>query len=108
LPLAHIVGGAKVRVPVTAPDLKPTEFVQQKDVEDTGHRVCAINSRGAIPQDVDVIDHRERNQVDVNSSIASKLGPRDAFSIDENQSFSGQQAAQVDLHGTVTDADWDI
>jgi hypothetical protein len=27
LPLAHIVGGAKVRVPITATDLKPTEFV---------------------------------------------------------------------------------
>jgi hypothetical protein len=108
LPLAHIVGGAKVRVPITATDLEATEFVQQKDVEDTGHCVRAVHSRGAILQDVDVIDHWEGDEVDVNSSIASKRGPRDTLSIDENQSFSGQQAAQVDLHCTVTDADWDI
>ena len=55
-----------------------------------------------------MIDHREGNQVDVNGSIAAQRGARDALSIDENQSFSGHQAAQVNLHGTVTDTDWDI
>ncbi len=54
-----------------------------------------------------MIDHREGNQVDVNGSIAAR-GPRDALSIDENQSFSGQQAAQVNLDSAVTDTDWDI
>ena len=68
LPLAHVIGRSQVCVSITAPDLQPTEFVYQKEVDHTSHRVGAIHSRGAILQNVDVIDHREGNQVDVYSS----------------------------------------
>ena len=54
-----------------------------------------------------MIDHREGNQVDVNGSIAARSSG-DALSIDENQSFSGQQTAQINLDSAVTDTDWDI
>ena len=104
LQLARVVGGAQVRVANTASNLKTTELVYQKDVDHTGHRVAAINSRGAILQDVDVIDHREGNEIDVhpgdagrgtcgNPAAATNYG--NAFSIDENQSFFGQQTAQI-------------
>ena len=72
----------------------------QKDVEDTGYRVGAVNSRCAILQDVDVIDHREGNQVDVH--VFEQPASCDALSIDEDQSLFGQQAAQVNYDAAVT------
>src|SRR5207249_8531076 len=68
LPLAHIVGGSQVCVPVTPPNLQPTELVYQKEVDHAGDRVRAINSRGAIFQDVDVINHHEGKKVNVHTS----------------------------------------
>ncbi len=67
LPLAHVVGSSQVCVSVTAPDLQSTEFVYQEEVNHTCNRVGAIHGRGAILQNVDVIDHREGNQVNVYS-----------------------------------------
>src|SRR6266481_3293266 len=67
-PLAHVVGRSQICVPVTVPDLQATEFVDQKEVDHAGNRVGAIHSRGAILQDVDVIDHREGNEVNVHAS----------------------------------------
>src|SRR5882724_6616437 len=43
-PFAHVVGGAQVCVPVTAPYLHPTEFVDQEEVDHAGNRVRAIHS----------------------------------------------------------------
>src|SRR5438046_7928381 len=62
LQLACVIGGAQVRVANTAADLQTTEFVFQKDVDHTGHRIAAVNSRSAILQEDDVIDHGERNE----------------------------------------------
>ena len=74
----------------------------QKNVDHTCHRIAAINGRGAILQDVDVINHWERNEIDVHPGGA---GPRrsrsstanygSALSIDKNQRFFGQQTTQV-------------
>src|SRR4029453_13583905 len=63
-------------------------------------RVGAVNSRCAILQDVDMIDHRERNQVDVD--VFEQPGSCDALSIDEDQSFFGRQTAQVNYDTAVT------
>src|SRR5438876_3477425 len=99
LELACVIGGAQVRVANTASNLQTTEFVFQKDVEHTGHRIAAINGRGAILQDVDVINHGEGNEIDVHPRDAGRgacgnpaAAPnyRSALSIDENQSFFGQ------------------
>src|SRR6266513_4350191 len=106
LQLTRVVGRTHVRVSHAAPDLKATEFVDQKDVEHTGHRVGAVNGRGAILQDVDVINHREGNQVDVHaaakrSAVAQPNGG-DALPIDEHQSLFGQQATQARDNTVVT------
>src|SRR6266481_4114931 len=104
-PLAHVVGRSQICVPVTAPDLQTTEFVDQKEVDHAGNRVGAIHSRRAILQDVDVIDHREGNEVNVHASAEPDGVQRtkgDTFSVNEHQGFFGQQAAQVELNGAVT------
>src|SRR5439155_11118519 len=104
LPLAHVVGGSQVCVPVTAPDLQTTEFVDQKEVDHASNGVGAIYSRRAILQDVDVVNHYEGKEVDIHSLA----GPGDAqrtkgntFPIDKHQGFLGQEAAQVELDSTV-------
>src|SRR5205814_7422976 len=101
----HVVGCSQVCVSVTAPDLKPSELMYQKEVNHAGNRVGAIHSRGAILQDVDVIDHREGNEVNVHASAEPDGVQRtkgDTFSVNEHQGFFGQQAAQVELDSTVT------
>src|SRR5262249_28810238 len=81
-----------------------TKFVLKKDIEHTGHRIAAINGRGAILQDVDVINHWEGNEIDVHARDAGRgtcgnpaatTNYRSALSIDENESFFGQQTAQI-------------
>ena len=52
-----------------------------------------------------MINHRERNQVNIRAS--AKCGARqrtvcDAFAINQNQSFLWQNTAQVELDGTIT------
>src|SRR5207248_9236224 len=97
--LSHVIGGAQVGVANTAPDLQTTEFVFQKDVKHTGHRIAAINGRGAILQNVDVINQWEWNEIDVHprdagrsscGNPAAATNYRSALSINENQSFFGQ------------------
>ena len=91
-------------------DLEATKLVYQKDVDHTGHCVTAIDGRGAIFQDVDVINHRERNEIDVHAREAEAIAGNEiiahpsygnAFSIDQNQSFLRQQTPQVRYHGAV-------
>ena len=79
--------------------------MDQKEVDHTSDRVGAVHSRGAILEDVHVIDHGKRKQVNVHASAGSGSAQRtvgDPFAIDQNQSLLGQQAAQVELDGTVT------
>src|SRR6266487_3496136 len=105
LPLAHIIRRSQVCVPVTAPDLQPTELVYQKEVDHSGNRVGAIHSRGAILQDVDVVNHHEGKKIDVYSLASPGDAQRtkgDTFSVNEHQGFLAQQAAQVELDSTVT------
>src|SRR6476660_5247136 len=97
--LARIIGGAQVRIANTAAQLETAEFVFQKNIDHTCHRIAAINGRGAILQDVDVINHWERNEIDVNAnSVCIRC---DAFSIDENQSLFRQQTTQVWYDGAI-------
>src|SRR4030095_17057426 len=98
-PPRRFVGGPKIGVADAAANLKAAELVSQKDVDHTCHCVAAINSRGAILQDIDGIHHWERNEMDVHPGCAGSssryTSPTPnygrAFSIDENQSFFGQQ-----------------
>src|SRR6266480_4758485 len=104
LPLAHVIGRSQVCVPVTAPDLQTTEFVDQKEVDHAGNGIGAIHSRRAILQDVDVVNHHEGKEVDIHSLAGTGDAQRtkgDTFSIDKHQGFLGQEAAQVELDSTV-------
>src|SRR5882724_7621552 len=84
-PLAHVIGRSHVCISVSAPNLQAAEFVNQEEVDHAGDRVRSIHSRGAIFKDVNVIDHRERYQVNVRASAepghAQRTGAN-AFSID--------------------------
>ena len=68
LPLAHLIGRSHVCISVSAPNFQAAEFVDQEEVDHAGDRVGSIHSRGAIFKDVNVIDHRERYQVNVRAS----------------------------------------
>src|SRR5437868_14672663 len=35
-PFTHVIGGSQIRVPVAAPNLLPTEFMYQEEVDHTG------------------------------------------------------------------------
>ena len=97
---ARIIGSSHVGVSIRASDLEAAEFVYQDDVEHTRNRVGSINSRSAILQNFDAVDHREWNQVDVHAnSICIR---RDAFPIHQDQGFLGQKAAKVGDDGAVT------
>src|SRR5881227_4251679 len=62
-PLAHVVGCSQVCVPVRPSNFQATELVDQKEVDHARDRVGAIYRRGSIFQDINVIDHREGNEV---------------------------------------------
>src|SRR6266581_949367 len=103
-PLAHVVGCPEVRIPVAAPDLQAAEFVDQKEVNHAGNRIRAVHGGGAILQNIDVINHGKREQVNVHASAEPDGVQRtkgDTFSINEHQRFLGQQAAQIELDSTV-------
>ncbi len=103
LPLTCVIGRAQICVPITPSKLQTTKLVYQKNVDDTRHRIGAINGRGAILQDVDMIDHREWNQVDVHATSSAGAASESTstpdygspFSVDQHQRFFGQQTAQV-------------
>ena len=104
LPLAHLIGCSEVCVPVAAPDLQPTELVNQKEVDHAGDRVGPIHRRRAVLQDIEVINHWKRNQINVHASAESDGVQRtkgDTFSVNQHQGFFRQQAAHVELHSAV-------
>src|SRR5437867_7973419 len=85
LTLAHVVGGSQVCISVGAPNLQTAEFVDQEEVDHTRDGVGSVHSRGAILQDVHVIDHRKRYQVNVRASAKPGYAQRaisDSFAID--------------------------
>ena len=67
-------------------------------------RNCPIHRRGAILENVDVIDHRKRKQVNVHASAEPDRVQRtkgDTFAVNQYEGFFRQQAAQVELDGAV-------
>ncbi|KAF5408038.1 MAG: hypothetical protein Udaeo2_18340 [Candidatus Udaeobacter sp.] len=99
-PFTHIVGCSHVCVSVRATDLQASELVDQEEVDHTSHRIRSVHGRGAVLEDVNVIDHREGNKLNVVTEENSPLC--DALAIHQDQGLFQQQAAQIELHGTVT------
>src|SRR6266404_5663462 len=105
LPLTHLVGGAQVCVSVRASDLQTAELMNQEEVDHASDRVGSIHGRGAILEDVHVIDHGKGYEVNVRASAKTRDAQRaigDTFAIDQNQSLFWQNAAQVELDRAVT------
>jgi len=99
VPFTHIVGRSHVCVPVIATDLQPTKFVDQEEVDHTSHCISSVHSRGAVLQDIDVIDHGEGNELDVVAE--EQRGLRNALAVYQDEGLLWQKAAQVELNGTI-------
>src|SRR5207248_6164612 len=100
-----IVRGAEVRVAIAAKELETAELVLVIHVEHPGDRIGAVNSRGAVFQNVDVINQSDRyGDVQINRDAASRgMGVgSDAPAVNEHQGFLGQNTAQVNLRAPVT------
>ena len=54
--LTRVVGKAQIRVAIAGVNLQTTKPVDQENVHHTGHGVSAINGRGAVLQNIDVIN----------------------------------------------------
>src|SRR3982751_976217 len=67
-PFTHLIGRSQVCVPVRATNLQTAEFVDQEEIDHTRDRVGTVHSRGAILQDIDVIDHWKGYQLNVRTS----------------------------------------
>src|SRR6266446_4486725 len=61
LPLAHLVGGSQIGIPIAAAKFQTTELVDHEEVHHAGHCIRSVNRRGTVLQNVEVIDHREGN-----------------------------------------------
>src|SRR5262249_14952981 len=68
-------------------------------------RIGAIDGRGAVFQNIDMIDHRKWYEVNVDASAEPdgvQRTKRHTFSVHEHERFFGQQPAQIELDGTIT------
>jgi hypothetical protein len=75
--------------------------VDQPNVEYTGDCVRSVNGGSAVLQDVDVVDQSKRNRVEVDR-ITGKANWGQTTSILQNQSFLGEDTAQINFHATIT------
>src|SRR5947208_7235780 len=89
-PFTHLIGGAEICVAVSASNFQATEFVDQEEVDHTSDSVRPVHSRRAILEDIHVIDHRERYQIDVRPCTATSAAQRTIshpLAVDQNQSL---------------------
>ncbi|MNI37495.1 hypothetical protein D3C73_915880 [compost metagenome] len=75
------------------------EVLLGDDVHHAGDGVRAVDGRSAVLQDVDALDHRGRNGVQVDAAVQTG-GP--ATAVDQHQGALGAQVAQADASRTVT------
>src|SRR4029077_14192072 len=108
-----IVRGAKIGVAVAGINFETAKPVDQPNVNHTTDRVTAVNGRGAVLQNVDVINQPKWKQVEVHCTteksievvvIASKTIGGETTSVLQHKSFFGSKTTQVDVCTTITDA----
>src|SRR5262249_10739526 len=85
LPLAHLVRGTQIGIPIGAANFQTTEFVDHEKVHHAGHCIRSVNRRGPVLQNVEVIDHRKGNQIDI--VAPEQCRECDALAVDQNQSL---------------------
>src|SRR2546429_8986201 len=94
-----IIGETTVRVPIAAVNPQTTEAVNQEDVDHASHSLGAVNRRGAILQDVDVIDQTKREPVEINRS---RSGVGKSSTVLQNQGLFWIDTTQTDTGTAVT------
>src|SRR5207302_5802860 len=98
-----IIGETKVGVAVAAVNLQTTEAMDQEHVDHASHSLGAVNRRGAILQDVDVIDQTKREPVEINrrrtrgGESSSVLQNQGLFWIDTTQADTGTAVTTVGI-----------
>src|SRR5205823_11077169 len=110
---ALIVRGAEIGVAVAGINFEAAKPVDQPNVKHTTDRVTAVNGRGAVLQNVDVINQSKWKQVEVHCTteesievvvIAGKTIRRETASVLQHKSFFGSKTTQVDVCSAITDA----
>ena len=84
-------------------DLAAGEIAAQDDVDDARDRVGAVDRRGAVAQDLDAIDDRERDAREVGHARGVERRdavPGDAAPVDEDQRVLGAEPPERDRGGT--------
>src|SRR5205814_9818932 len=94
-----IIGETKVGVAVAGVNLQTTEAVDQEDVDHAGHSFGAVNRRGAVLQDVDVVDQTKREPVEINRR---RSGVGKSSTVLQNQGLFWIDTAQTDTGAAVT------
>ena len=86
--------------------------MDQPNVKHTTDRVTAINGRGAVLQNVDVINQPKGKQVEVHCTtekrievvvITGKTISRETASVLQHKSFFGTKTAQIDFRLAITE-----
>src|SRR5439155_2899782 len=94
-----IVGETKVGVAVAGVNLQTTEAMDQEHVDHACHSFGAVNRRGAVLQDVDVIDQTKREPVEINRR---RSGVGKSSTVLQNQGFFWIDTAQTDTRAAIT------
>src|SRR6266516_8224468 len=88
VPLTHLIGRSQIGVAVLRSYFQTTELVKQEEVDHARDSIRSVHSRSAILEDVHVIDHRKRYQVNVRACTAPGGTQRtegDTLAVDQNQ-----------------------
>ena len=89
-PDGGIIGHAEIGVAVKQVDLAAFEDMPDLEVHYTGNSIRPISGRGAIFQDLDVLDESKRQRIDV-------LETKGAPAIDHRKRVPASERAQIDL-----------
>ena len=87
-------------VPVAGGHLEALETRARHHVGDAGHRLGPVRGRGPVAEDLDPLDHREGQRVDVEKAVAHVVGhggDAGAPAVDEGQGRGQAESAQAEL-----------
>jgi hypothetical protein len=85
---------------------RPVELLARDDVDDARDRVRAVDRRRAILEDLDAVDHGERDRVEVGrrGDTAGRRAVDPAHAVDQHEHALGAEVAQVGLDRAGADA----
>ncbi len=81
-------------------DLRAVEVAPRDEIDDTGDRVRSVDRAGPLLQDLDALDHVDRQHVDVDRRSLGIAVNADAPAIDQHQRALCPEATQFDVRLT--------